>query len=134
MGDWLTETDIAAVAVVLACGLVVLQRFTGRWRPRFAAISSPLIASPPYRALFVLVLIGVLLIATLPEAAFILPTLDVVGLDVVTFLAALELGHYLAALSRSVHIPKGVGVYRTNAALWLYACMWPLIWLRTHTH
>jgi len=113
---------------------VVLQRFTARWKPRFAAISAPLIRSPPYRVLFVLVVIGVLLIATLPEAAFVLPTLDAVGLDIVTFLAALELRHYLAALARAVHIPGSVAVYLTNPALWLYACMWPLIWVRTHCH
>ena len=113
---------------------MVAKRFTGRWQPRFAAISSPLIESPGYRVLFVLVLIGLLLIATLPEAAFVLPTLDAVGLDIVTFLAALELRHHLAALARAVHIPGGVVVHLTNPALWLYACIWPVIWVRTHCH
>ena len=130
----MTETDIAAVAVVLACGLVALKRFTAGRKPRFAAISSPLIRSPPYRVLFVLVLVGILLIATLPEAAFVLPTLDAVGLDIVTFLAALELRHYLAALGRSVHPPKSVAVYLVNPALWSFGCMWPVIWVRTHCH
>ena len=130
----MTGTHIAAVAVVLASGLLLLKRFTGGRKPRFAAISAPLIRPPPYRVLFVLVLIGVLLISTLPEAAFVLPALDAVGLDIVTFLAALELRHYLAALGRPVHLPKSVAVYLTNPALWLYACMWPLIWVRTHCH
>jgi CBS domain containing-hemolysin-like protein len=57
-----------------------------------------------------------------------------VGLDIVTFLAVLELRHYLAAFARSVRIPNGVAAYVTNPALWLYACMWPLIWARAHTH
>ena len=130
----MTETDIAAVAVVLACGLVVVKRFTGGWKPRLAAISSPLIGSPSYRLLFLLVLIGILLISMQPEAAFMLPTLDAVGLDIVTFLAALELRHYLAAVTRPVQIPKSVAVHVTKPALWLYACMWPLIWVRTHCH
>jgi hypothetical protein len=135
MRNWVTETDIAAVAVVvLACGLVVLKHFTGRRKSRFAAISSPLIKPPSYRAMFVVVLIGVLLISTLPEAAYVLPTLDALGLDVVTFLAVLELRHYLGAFARSVRIPSGVAVYVTNPALWLYACMWPLLWVRTHPH
>jgi hypothetical protein len=131
---WVTETDIAAVAVVLACGLVVLKHFTVRRKSRFAAISSPLMKPPAFRAMFIVVLIGVLLISTLPEAAYVLPTLDAVGLDIVTFLAVLELRHYLGAFARSVRIPNGVAVYVTNPALWLYACMWPLIWVRTHTH
>lgn len=126
--------NIAAVAVVLACVLVVLKHFTGRLRSRLAAISSPLIKPPAYRAVFVVVLIGLLLISTLPEAAYILPTLDAVGLDVVTFLAVLELRYYLTTFARSVRIPNSVAVHITNPALWLYACMWPLIWIRTHTH
>jgi len=134
MRNWVTETDIAAVAVVLACGLVVLKHFTGRRKSRFAAISSPLIKPPAYRAMFVVVLIGLLLISTLPEAAYMLPTLEAVGLDVVTFLAVLELRHYLGAFARSVRIPNGAAVYVSNPLLWLYACMWPLIWVRTHTH
>jgi hypothetical protein len=84
--------------------------------------------------MFVVVLIGILLISTLPEAAYVLPTLDAVGLDIVTFLAVLELRHYLGAFARSVRIRNGVAAYVTNPALWLYACMWPLLWVRTHTH
>jgi hypothetical protein len=130
----LTETDIAAVAVVLSCGLVVLKHFTSPRKSRLAAISSPLIRPPVYQAMFVVVLIGILLISTVPEAAMVLPTLDAVGLDIVTFLAVLELRHYVAALGRSVRIPGSAAVCLTKPALWLYACMWPLIWLRTHTH
>lgn len=91
-------------------------------------------------------LIGILLICTVPEAAYVLPVLDAVGLDFVTFLVALELRHYLASAARLVGIPTSVAVYRRGAAqvlnrcgdvlrikpvLWLYACTWPLIWLRT---
>jgi hypothetical protein len=147
MTTWLVASDIAAIAVVLACCLLVLQRFTSdRWKRRFGAIKSPLIEPPAYRVLFLLVVIGVLLISVLPEAAFVLPTLDVVGLDIVTIFAALELRHYLASAARLVGIPTSVAVYlrvsaqvvsrcgdvlRTNPVLWLYACMWPVIWLRT---
>jgi len=134
MRNWVTETDIAAVAVVLACGLVVLKHFTGRRKSRFAAISSPLIKPPAYRAMFVMVLIGLLLISMLPEAAYMFPTIDAVGLDVVTFLAVLELRHYFGAFARSVRIPNGAAVYVSNPSLWLYARIWPLIWVRTHTH
>jgi hypothetical protein len=101
MRTWLVESDIAAIAVVLACCLLVLQRFTSdRWKRRFGAIRSPLIERPAYRVLFLLVVIGVLLIAVLPEAAFVLPALDSVGLDIVTIFAALELRHYLASAFR----------------------------------
>ena len=147
MTAWLVASDIAAIAVVLACCLLVLQRFTSdRWKRRFGAIRSPLIESPSYRVLFLLVVIGVLLISVLPEAAFVLPALDAVGLDIVTVFAALELRHYLASVARLVGIPTSVAVYlrvlaqvvsrcgdvlRTNPVLWLYACMWPMIWLRT---
>jgi hypothetical protein len=94
------------------------------WLHRFRAIRSPLIKPPEYRVLFLLVVIGALLIATLPEAAFVLPAIDAVGLDIVTILAALELRHYLASVARLVRVP-------TNPILWLYACMWPVIWIRT---
>jgi hypothetical protein len=60
MWTWLIERDIAAIAVVLACCLLVLHRFTSdRWKRRFGAIGSPLIERPAYRALFLLVVIGV---------------------------------------------------------------------------
>ena len=147
MRSWLVESDIAAIAVVLACCLLVLQRFTSdRWKRRFGAIGSPLIKPPTYRVLFLLVVIGVLLISVLPEAAFVLPALDAVGLDIVTIFAALELRHYLASVARQVGIPTSVAVYlrvpaqvvsrcgdvlRTNPVLSLYACMWMVIWLRT---
>ena len=149
MRSWLVESDIAAIAVVLACCLLVLQRFTSdRWKRRFGAIGSPLIKPPTYRVLFLLVVIGVVLISALPEAAFVLPALDAVGLDIVTIFAALELRHYLASAARLVGIPTSVAVYlrvtaqavsrcgdvlRTNPVLSLYACMWLLIWLRMLT-
>ena len=64
----LVESDIAAIAVVLACCWLVLQRFTSdRWKRRFGAFGSPLIAPPAYPVLFLLVVIGVLLISVLPD-------------------------------------------------------------------
>src|SRR5438552_16905942 len=119
MRTWLIQSDIAAIAVVLACCLLVLQRLTSdRWKRRFGAIGSPLIAAPAYRALFLLIIIGALLISVLPEAAFVLPALDAVGLDIVTIFAALELRHYWASLGRRVGIPTSVAVYlRLPAAL-----------------
>ena len=147
MRAWLIETDISTITVALACCLLVFQRFTlDRWKQRFGTIGSPLIKPPAYRVLFVLVLIGALLISVLPEAALVLPALDAVGLDIVTILVALELRHYVASLARLVGIPTSVTIYlraaaqvvsrcgdvlRTNPVLWLYACMWVVIWLRT---
>jgi len=109
------------------------------------AIRSPVSEAPTYRALFVLVVIGVVLISVLPEATFIIPAIDVVGLDLVTILVTLELSHYLICAGRMLGIPTIVGVYRraraqvvsrcrdvvrTNPALWLYACLWALISVR----
>jgi hypothetical protein len=149
MRTWWVQSDIAAIAVLLACCWLVLQRFTSdRWKRRFGAIGSPLMAPRAYRVLFLLVVIGLLLIAVLPEAAFVLPAVDAVGLDIVTVFAALELRHYLASVARAAGIPTGVTVYlrktaqavshcgdvlRTNPGLALYACMWLLIWLRMLT-
>jgi len=127
MRAWLVQGDIVAISVLVACCWLVLQRFTSdRWKRRFAAIGSPLMAPPAYRVLFFLVVIGLLLIAVLPEASFVLPAVDAVGLDIVTIFAALELRHYLAQV-----VSRCGAVLRTNPVLWLYACMWPLIWLRT---
>jgi hypothetical protein len=147
MRDGLIATDIAAIAVVLVCCLRALEYFTtNRWRHRLGAIGSPLLRPPAYRVLFVLVLAGALLISVLPEAAFVLPALDAVGLDIVTILAALELRHYFVSLAQLVGLPTNPAVYlrvaaqvvsrcgdvlRTNPVLWLYACMWLLIWIRT---
>lgn len=147
MRTWWLESDIVTIAVVLACGLLVLKRFTSdRWKRRFAAIGSPLIESPGYRVLFLLVAIGALLIATLPEAAFVLPALDSVGLDIVTILAALELRHYLTTVARIAGMPRGLAPYyrlpariagrgrdliRAHPVLWLYEWMWPVIRIKT---
>jgi hypothetical protein len=115
MRTCLVESDIAAIAVLLACCWLVLQRFTSdRWKRRFGAIGSPLIAPPAYRVLFLLVVIGVLLISVLPEAAFVLPALDAVGLDIVTIFAALELRHYLASVARVVGTPTSVAGCSTH--------------------
>lgn len=99
-----------------------------RWKRRLGAISSPLIEPATYRALFILIVIGVLLISVLPEAALVLPTVDAVGLDIVTIFAAFELRHYFASVAHLARIPTSVAVYLLVPALWLYACMWPLIW------
>ena len=105
------------------------------------ATRSPLIKAPAYRVLFLLVAGGVLLICMLPEAAFVLPVLDAVGLDIVTILVALELRHYLLLLARQAGMPMSVNGLRrgliqlvsrclaitiapTNPKLWSYACMW----------
>jgi hypothetical protein len=137
---------IAVIAVVLASCLPTSQRSAAdRWKHRFGAIGSPLIEPPPYRVLFLLVVLGVLLISVLPEAAFVLPALDAVGLDIVTILVALELRHYVASVARLVGVPTGVAVcrrlpaqvvgrsrdvMRTNPVLWLYTCTWAMIWFR----
>lgn len=136
-------SDIAVIAVVLACCIRVSQR-SDRLKRRFGSIGSPLIDSSAYRALFLLVLVGVLLIAVLPEAVFVLPALDAVGLDVATILVALELRHYLISVARLLRVPGTVAVYRreaaqfvnrwrgvmrTNPIFWLYACIWPMIWV-----
>jgi len=146
MRNWLIATGVAVTVVVLVCCLPASQRSqVGRRKHRFWAIRSPLIEPPAYRVLFLLVVVGVLLISVLPEAAFVLPALDAVGLDIATILVALELRHYLGCVARLVGVPTffalhGRGparvlsrcrdVMRTNPVLWAYACMWPLIWVR----
>src|SRR3569833_170181 len=110
------------------------QRFIpDRWKRRIGAIRSPLMKPPTYRVLFLLVVIGIMLICLLPEAAFVLPAVDAVGLDIVTVFAALELRLYLAATAAVVGIPSGIVVYLRAPALLLYACMWALIWVRMLT-
>jgi hypothetical protein len=102
-----------------------------KWMDRFRAVGSPLLERRGHRVLFVLVVVGALLVATLPEAAFVLPAIDAVGLDIVTVLAALELRHYLATVGLLVGVPAGVAIYLRVPGLWPYACMWPVIWIRT---
>ena len=114
------------------------------------ATRSPLIKAPTYRILFLLVVVGVLLISVLPEAVFVLPALDAVGLDIVTILVALELRHYILFLARLVGVPTSVNGFRrglaplvsrclaimiapTNPNMWPYACMWILIAFRIVT-
>jgi hypothetical protein len=147
MRSWLIAIGIGVVTLVLVCCLPVSQRSaTDRRRHRFAAIRSPLIEEPAYRVLFLLVAIGVVLICLVPEAIFVIPTLDALGLDVVTIFVALELRHYLISAARIFAIPAIAPVYRhgpaqlvnrcrdlvrTNPVLWLYACMRlaPRYWL-----
>lgn len=146
MRTWLLQSDSVAIAILFACCLHVYQRVaSNRWKRRCGAIGSPMISSPGHRLLFLLVLIGLFLIAVLPEAAMVLPVVDAVGLDIVTILAALELQNYLASVARSIGIPTDPAVYlrmsaqlmgrcgellRTNPILLLYACVWPMVRLR----
>jgi hypothetical protein len=149
MKAWFIGHDVVAFAGVLAGCLLVLQRFTtDRWKHRFRAIRSSALEPRAYRVLFLQVVFGVVLISTLPEAAFVLPALDAVGLDIVTISVALELRYYLTSATQLVGIPTSVDVYlrvpaqlmsrcrdvlRTNPVRWLYACMWLVIWTRTLT-
>jgi hypothetical protein len=108
------------------------------------ATRSPLIKAPAYRVLFLLVVVGVLLICMLPEAALVLPALDAVGLDIVTILVALELRHYILLLARLAGVPTSVNGLRrglaqlvsrcfaimiapTNPNIWPCACMWVFV-------
>jgi hypothetical protein len=145
MRNWLIAIGIAVTAVVLGCCVPASRRSeTAPREHRFGAIRSPLIEPPTYRILFLLVVVGVLLISVLPEAAFVLPALDAVGLDIVTILVALELRHYLTSVARLVGVPTFLAVYgrgpaqaisrcrnviRTNPVLWARTYVWPLIWV-----
>ena len=91
--------------------------------PFVRATRSPLIKAPAYRVLFLLVAAGVLLICTLPEGAFVLPAFDVVGLDIVTILVALELRHYILVLMRLVGLPTIVNGFRPGIAPLLSRCL-----------
>ena len=148
MRNWLIAIGVAVTAVVLACCVPASRRSeTDSRKHRFGVIRSPLIEPPTYRILFLLVVVGVLLISVLPEAAFVLPALDAVGLDIVTILVALELRHYMLFVARLVGVPTSVdGVRRglaplvsrslgimiapTNPKIWPYTCMWILIAFR----
>ena len=115
--------------------------------PFVRATRSPLIKAPAYRILFLLVVAGVLLICTLPEAAFVLPAFEAVGLDIVTILVALELRHYILVLMRLGSVLTFVNGFRPGIASLLsrclafmiaptkpemlpYACIWMLIAFR----
>jgi hypothetical protein len=123
--------------LMIAIGIAVIAVVRG--------IRSPALEPPAYRVLFLLVVIGVVVISVLPEATFIIPAIDVVGLDIVTILVALELSHYLISVNRMLGIARIVAIYRhaparvmshcrvvmrTNPVLWLYACTWALISFR----
>ncbi len=60
---------------------------------------------PLYRALVVLIVIGLVVIVTVPDALLVLPAFDAVGLDVVTVLVALELQRYSQEVLRLVALP-----------------------------
>ena len=114
---------------------------------RWMATRSPLMKAAAYRVLFLLVVVGVLLICMVPEAALVLPALDAVGLDIVTILVAFELRYYILFLARLVGLPTSVNGFRrglaplvscclattvapTNSKMWPYACMWTLVAFR----
>ncbi len=115
--------------------------------PFVRATRSSLIQAPAYRVLFLLVVVGVLLICTLPEAAFVLPALDALGLDIVTIFVAFELRHDILFLARLVGVPASINGFRrglaplvgrclammiapTHPKISPYACMWILIAFR----
>jgi hypothetical protein len=52
-----------------------------------------------------LVLAGLLIIALMPEAWFVLPAFDAMGLDIVVVLVALELGRYWDGVMRTIAVP-----------------------------
>lgn len=106
--------------------------------PIVRATRSPLIKAPAYRILFFLVVAGVLLTCALPEAAFVLPAFDAVGLDIVTILVALELRHYILVLMRLFWFGVAPLLSRclafmiapTKPEMLPYACMWIFIVFR----
>ena len=50
------------------------------------------------------------------------------------FLAGLGVGAVVGVLYAPHSGNETRDVLRTNPVLSLYACMWPVIWLRTHVH
>jgi len=145
----MTNSQIVAVlciaAVVVACRLLLSRRSAlQRWQGRLGAIGSPLIEPPTSRVLFLLVVVGVLLICIVPEASFILPALDAVGLDVVTILIAFELRHYLAHVARMLSTSRSVAAVRGLARVaircrtgvpagpvfWLCYGLWAVMFVR----
>jgi len=117
---------IVDIAVAIAGCLLVWKLLSraDQWKRRLGAMASPLLHSPAYRVLFVLVVVGIVLLCTLPEAAFVLPALDAIGLDLVTIFVAFELRHYLAFVTRRLRIP-------THPLLWVYQCMSVVVWIKT---
>jgi hypothetical protein len=89
-------------------GLVALLAIAILYRKRNASGASAALPGMPgslRRALLVLIVVGLVLIATMPEAFFVLPAFDAVGLDVATILIALELQGYLQGVFRLVASP-----------------------------
>jgi hypothetical protein len=91
------------------------------------ATRSPLIKAPAYRVLLLAVVAGGLLICMLPEAAFVLPALDAVGLDIVTIFVAFELRHYLFFLVRLAGVPASVNGLRRGLAPLVSSCLASMI-------
>jgi hypothetical protein len=81
-----------------------------RWRRRLDYFRSPLVKPVAYRVALLLVIVGIVLIATLPESALVLPALDAVGWDVVTLFVVFELRHHLGHLAHLVRLPAGLSL------------------------
>jgi hypothetical protein len=83
-----------------------------RWRRRFNYFRSPLLRPATHRILLILVVVGIVLIATVPESALILPALDAVGWDVVTLFVVFELRHHFGDLAHLVRLPAVMPLLR----------------------
>lgn len=64
------------------------------------------------RGLFLLILAGLVLIAMTPEAWFVLPAFDAIGLDVATILVTLELQRYFQGALWLVSFPAVRDIWR----------------------
>jgi len=143
MRSWLITIAIGSIAAVLLCRALRSQRSPiEQWRHRLGAIRSPIMNPAAYKVLLIFVVVGVLLIAVLPESVFVLPALDAIGLDIATILVALELRHYLTTVRRLIRIRSVLALcrhgpeqlvhrfretLRSNPALQGYAVLWLLI-------
>jgi hypothetical protein len=134
----LHSTDNAGIAVALLLVLLISWPCAAnRWKRRIRALGSPLIESPRYRILFLLVIVGILLISFVPEAVVLITAVDSLGLDIVTIMVAVELGRYLTSMGRLANVSalatecrRRFGQIRirgalmlTRPALWPYACL-----------
>jgi hypothetical protein len=97
---------LALVALVAALIRVVRRR-------RLVPAGSLLIPRQVYWALLLLTVLGLVLMATTPEATIsVLPAFDAVGLDIATILVALELRRYLDAAIRLTAFPMLRALHR----------------------
>ncbi|MGH8254685.1 MAG: hypothetical protein ACRET0_00525 [Steroidobacteraceae bacterium] len=142
----LHSVGVAAIVVALLILIFSKRSAAERWKRLFRALRSPLIESPRFRALFLVVTVGILLVSLVPEAAVLIAAVDTLGLDIVTIMVAVELGRYLTAISRSLGVSAIASECRRQAgrilgcrafvlsarpALWPYACLSLLVALYT---